>query len=78
MSEKKKVCPVCGKQLDPAKAERIIELYEVTILTSEAYKTTFHGAAAATQNNVLEYEIQSKKLDKLLNRVIEIHRKYKE
>jgi DNA repair exonuclease SbcCD ATPase subunit len=78
MSDKKKVCPVCANQLDPAKAERTIELYEATLLTSEAYRAAFHGASAATRNNILEYEMQSEKLDKLLNRVIEIHRKYRE
>ena len=76
MTETNDLCPVCGSQLEPSTAKRIIELYEATLLTSEAYRAAFKGAAAATRNNVSEYEIQSKKLDRHVDRILEIYAKY--
>ena len=77
MNENKKMRPVCGNQLDPAEVERTLEIYEATLLASEAYKVALNGVAAVIRNNVLEYVIQSEKLDRLINRITEIYIKYR-
>ena len=76
MTEKKNTCPICKNQLNPAKAEIIIDMYKVTIMASEAYMTAFYAACASVENNKFEYRRLADKLDTLVQRIMEIHAKY--
>lgn len=76
MTEKKNTCPLCGNHLEPAKAEIIIDLHEVTLLTSESYKAAFEGAYASVYNNKCEYRRLLDKVNGLSQRIREIMAKY--
>ena len=76
MTEKRNTCPLCGNHLEPTDAEKSNDMFNVILLTIEAYKTAFEAACEVVRNNAFEYERLHEKLRNFIRKTMEINAKY--